>query len=317
MTTLPAPWFQSGDSQDLEDDSCTAASRLVSGADGSLRSFLAEQVRALGPFDFVLVSPSGSPEAGFEVVREEDGGLRVRLATRSPAALSASQQATLERLGFQVAVRVGVVTRWERRVSSDADRAACVVEEALAEVLACQAGTPLDVHHGSRRAEYEGHRKLEALRVRIEPLLAELLGSVLERNDDGDWMFSYRSTKVFVAPRMTSKGREVVRVFALASAGTPITVQLALFVASINFSMTFCRFSLDLAHGAVWIDDALLGDQVTDEELRFAIGVVAATAAEWGIRIQEMFGGVTAEDLLSGRSEGTVPDAPPGQGGYL
>lgn len=56
---------------------------------------------------------------------------------------------------------------------------------------------------------------------------------------------------------------------------------------------------------------------VTDEELRFTIKTVASTAATWQGRIKDNFGGFSAQDLLSGRADGTVPREKPGRGGYL
>nr|MDJ0869650.1 hypothetical protein [Myxococcota bacterium] len=61
----------------------------------------------------------------------------------------------------------------------------------------------------------------------------------------------------------------------------------------------------------------LLGDHFVDEELRFAIDVVARTADEWDDRLKQMFGGATYQEVVTGRTRHEVPPTKPGQGGYL
>lgn len=286
-------------------------------APGLADAFLVEQVRALGPYDFVVVTGSDVPWAGFEVAREEAGDLRVRLLPGDPAGLTELQRGTLEQLGMHPVVERKAGTAWERSVSGDAGTAVGVVDQILGEVFGRSLQGALDVHHGSHRAEFEGARKMEALRARIEPILTELIGSMPTRDPDGDWVFPYQSTQAFVAPRMMPDGMVVVRVFAITNVGLTITPQLAVFIASLNFGLPFCRFALDVQHGAVWVDETLLGDLVSDGELRFTIQTVASTAADWQGRIKETFDGFTGQDLLSGHLEGTVPKAKPGRGGYL
>lgn len=285
---------------------------------GPANAFLIEQVRRLAPLDFVMVSGPELPAAGFELVREEAGGLRIRLLPVDPAALTELQRGALEHLGLHPVVERKAGTAWERSVlPGEAETAVAVVDRILGEVFGASLEGALDVHHGSHRAEFEAARKLEELRGRIEPILTELLGSPPTLDPDGDWVFPYESTQVFVAPRVTADAMVVVRVFAITNVGLSITPQLALFIASLNFGLAFCRFALDVQHGAVWVDETLLGDLVSDEELRFTVKTVASTASEWQSRIKETFGGITATDLLTGRAEGAVPNAKPGHGGYL
>jgi hypothetical protein len=108
----------------------------------------------------------------------------------------------------------------------------------------------------------------------------------------------------------------VVRVFAVTNLGVAVTPQLALFLARLNFGLVFGRFSLDVDHDAVWFDETLLGDRATDEDLAFAVRIVATTADKWDDQIKQMFGGVIGADLQV--SEARQPPPPkPGEGGYL
>jgi hypothetical protein len=122
---------------------------------------------------------------------------------------------------------------------------------------------------------------------------------------------------VMVAPRVAPAGPAVVRVFAITNVGVSVTPELGLFLARLNFGLTFGRFALDAEHRSIWFDETLLGDQFTDEELRFTIQVVASTADQWDDRLKQMFGGATYEEVLGGRTVHPAPPTKPGQGGYL
>ncbi|HEX2850212.1 MAG TPA: YbjN domain-containing protein, partial [Acidimicrobiales bacterium] len=175
----------------------------------------------------------------------------------------------------------------------------------------------VDVHHGSRRAEHEAQEKLAALRRRLVPLLTQMLGRPPTQDPDGDYVFRYQSATVFVAPRAAPNGVVVLRVFAITNVGVNVGPELALFLARLNFSLAFGRFTLDVEHQAVWFDETLLGDKADDEELEFAIEVVASTADEWDDRIKAMFGGSTGEDVAASKAQGIAPPPKPGEGGYL
>ena len=287
----------------------------------SVPEFLADQVALLEPFEFVVLSGPDPPFPSLEVGRDEAGDLHLRILTGEPQTLSELQRGSLQDLGFAPAADPERGSIWERRIGADGGgEAVAVAGDVLHEVFGIELRGPLDVHHGSRRKEIEARRNREALRARIEPILTDLIGSPPTLDPDGDWVFLFRKARVFVAPRTTSDGRVIVRVFAITNVGLPITPQLALFIASLNFGLAFCRFALDAQHGAVWVDETLLGDLVSDEELRFTVETVASTAADWEGRIKEMFGGFTAQDVLSGRSGGAAPGAKPGNmnsGGYL
>ena len=120
-----------------------------------------------------------------------------------------------------------------------------------------------------------------------------------------------------VAPRAAPNGQVVVRVFAISNVGVDVTPELGLFLARLNFGLMFGRFALDAEHRSIWFDETLLGEQFRDEELRFAVGMVASTADEWDDRLKQMFSGVTYQEVLAGRSAEATPPVKPGQGGYL
>src|SRR5437868_6189908 len=99
----------------------------------SRRDFLAEQVAALQPFDFVVVGPSSTAVGAVEVARDEAGALTVAvLRPDSPPTPPEVPTAT-----------------------ADPGAAADLADKLLREALAAEEAAPLDVRHGSRRAEHE------------------------------------------------------------------------------------------------------------------------------------------------------------------
>jgi hypothetical protein len=123
--------------------------------------------------------------------------------------------------------------------------------------------------------------------------------------------------QVCVAPRVAPGGPAVARVFAITNVGVSVTPELGLFLARLNFGLMFGRFALDTEHPSIWFDETLLGDQFSDEELRFTIKVVATTADHWDDRLKQMFGGATHQEVLTGQVGLKTPPVKPGQGGYL
>jgi hypothetical protein len=191
------------------------------------------------------------------------------------------------------------------------------VSRVQTEVFQEKPDAPLDVLHGSHRAEHEARRRLSALRERVEKLVTELAGSACEKDEDGDYRLPVGGAHVMVAPRVPPAGPAVVRVFAITNVGVSVTPELGLFLARLNFGLMFGRFALDAEHRSIWFDETLLGDQFTDEELRFTIQVVSSTADHWGDRLKQMFGGASYEEVLAGRTAHPTPPTKPGQGGYL
>ena len=120
--------------------------------------------------------------------------------------------------------------------------------------------------------------------------------------------------QVTVAPRALPLGPAIVRVFAVTNVQVPPVPELGLFLARLNFSMMFGRFSLDTEHNAIWFDETLLGEHFSSEELRFAVSVVSRTADEWDDRLKQMFGGMTYQEMLKVQGNGQTPPVKPGAG---
>ncbi len=281
------------------------------------RDFLAAQVAGLAPLDIVVVAVPRPPGDELLVRREDDGTLAVEVADRGPASpFPDAATTTLATLGF---TRDGALWACGSPPADDA-HAVGLVERVLTEVFAVDGATPLDVRHGSVRAEREAAQRLTALRATIEPVLAGLLGAPAPTDDDGDYVVDLGASRVFVAPRAMPGAPSIVRVFAITNAGVTMNAELGLFLARLNFSLTFGRFSLDADHQAVWFDETLLGEHVTGDELKFMVQMVAATADEWDDRIAQMFGGRTHAPAGSPEQAAAASAAEaskPGQGGYL
>ena len=117
-----------------------------------------------------------------------------------------------------------------------------------------------------------------------------------------------------VAPRATPTGQIVICIFAITNVAVSVAPELGLFLARMNFNLMFGRFALDAEHRSIWFDESILGEQFREEELRFAIHVVASTADEWDDRLKQMFGGATYQEVLAGRTAEAPPPIKPGQG---
>lgn len=283
------------------------------------RSFLLPEIEALEPFGFVAVGPAGSPFHVVEVTRREDGGLEVRVPGRPSVIpeLPIPVRSALRERGFASEAPADRTRPWVRGVD-DAPAAVAWLQRVLTEVFGEKPDVDLDVVHGSHRAEHEVRQRLAAVRQRIETVLADMAeGRSPDRDEDGDYVLPVGDVHVTVAPRAAPNGPVVVRVFAITNVDVVVAPELGLFLARLNFGLMFGRFSLDSEHRAIWFDETLLGDQFSDEELRFAIQVVASTADEWDDRLKQMFGGATDQEVRAGRTAQAAPTAKPGQGGYL
>jgi len=308
--------------------------------------FIASQVNALEPLAFVLVGVPRPPFDAVQVLREEDGSCRVELSPRDEATMpyTDEQRAALVQLGFpgagagaSGADATGPRTTESRDAvrgaagglravpwPADAEAAASLADRLLSEVFGVDATTPVDVRHGSEREARLAEARVAGMRACIEPVLAKLSGGqAAAQDDDGDYVLDIGHVRVFVAPRaLPGPPPPIIRVFAITNAGVNLTSELGLFLARLNFSLMFGRFSIDTDNAAVWFDETLLGEHVTEEELRFTVEMVAATANEWDQKIAGMFGGKTrAPETLPPVGAAVAPDgAPtnkPGQGGYL
>jgi hypothetical protein len=277
-------------------------------------SFLLGEVEALEPFDFVAVRPGGHARKIVEVTRGEDGTLEVRVPGRPPAVpkLSTEVRSALQERGF-VAEDPGDRTKpWVRSVP-DGEAAVHLLHE-LIEVFGEKPEVALDVDHGSHRAEHETEQRLSVARERILSITTDLLGGPPEQDSDGDYVLPIQEVHVMVAPRAAPDGQIVVRVFAITNVAVNVAPELGLFLARLNFGLMFGRFALDVEHRSIWFDETLLGEQFREEELRFAINVVASVADEWDDRLKQLFGGATYQEVLAGRTTEAPPPTKPGEG---
>jgi hypothetical protein len=282
------------------------------------QAFLLGEVEALEAFDFVAANPAGKPLDVVEVTRGEDLGLEVRVPGRLPflPALPGGVRGSLHELGFASEDPDDPKQAW---VCGAADAAAAVdrVQQLLTEVFNEKADMALDVTHGSHRAEHEARQKLGEVRERIGRVLASMGENGPEEDADGDLFVPVNDIHVTIAPRVAPGGAVVVRVFAITNVGVNVVPELGLFLARLNFGLMFGRFALDAENHSIWVDETLLGDQFTDDMLRFTVGVVASITDEWDDRLKQMFGGETHQQLLTSLEAPQTPSAKPGHGGYL
>ena len=279
--------------------------------------FVAAQVAALAPLDFVLVGPPAPPFDAVRVLREADGSLAVALTPRDEALAgpySPEQVTAMARVGLGPTGQAAIPP-------ADPQAAAALVESVLAEVLGVPSETAVDVRHGSEREARAAEERVRKMRSCIEPVLAAMSpdGAAATQDEDGDYVLDIGRVRVFVAPRsLPGRPPPIIRVFAITNAGVNLSSELGLFLARLNFSLMFGRFSIDTDNASIWFEETLLGEQVTDEELRFTVEMVAATANEWDQKLAGMFGGRTrATDAAATASpSGDLPNKP-GQGGYL
>ncbi len=282
------------------------------------QTYLHAEVEDLEPFDFLAVGPAGNPLHLVEVTRLEEGGLEVRVPGRPPILpeIPIPVRSALRERGFESEDPADVTEPW---VCQPADPGAAVelVQRVLTEVFGEKPDAKLDLAHGSHKAEHEARKKLDASRERISKVLVGMCGRKPEQDADGDYVVPIRDVHVTVAPRVAPGGSVVVRVFAIATVGVTVTPELGLLLARLNFSLMFGRFSLDAEHRSIWVDETLLGEHFSDEELRFTVAAVASIADEWDDRLKQMFGGATFQDVLDKRTRHEAPSTKPGQGGYL
>jgi hypothetical protein len=278
-------------------------------------AFLVAEVAALEPFGFVAVVPGGRAEHVAEVVRCEDGGLEVRVPgrPRSVPELEAAVRSVLQERGFASEDPADQTRPWAR-AAADGETAVGLLQELLVEVFSEKPDATLDVGHGSHQIEDESRQKLTLTRTRIEGIVTEVLGRPPEQDNDGDYVLPIDDVHVMIAPRATSDGQIVIRIFAITNVGVSVTPELGLFLARLNFGLMFGRFALDAEHRSVWFDETLLGEQFREEELRFAIRMVASTADNWDDRLKQMFDGATYQEVLAGQAEEASPPIKPGEG---
>ncbi|MCA9504538.1 MAG: YbjN domain-containing protein, partial [Spirochaetaceae bacterium] len=279
------------------------------------RAFLIGEIEALEPFDCVVVATVGQMLQATEVTRREDGALEVRVPGRPTPlpALTAAEREALNARGFESSAPEDPVVSWTHEAES-AEQAVDLLQEVRVTVFGAKPDAPIDIAHGSHRLEHEARKKLAVARERIESIVQDILGRPARRDPDGDYVLPIGNVHVMVAPRAGLDGGVVIRVFAITNVGINVTAELALFLARLNFGLMFGRFTLDVEHRSIWFDETLLGEQFREEELRFAVQVVASTADAWDDRLRQMFGGVTHQEVLSGKAAQAPPPSKPGEG---
>ncbi|HUP84443.1 MAG TPA: YbjN domain-containing protein [Acidimicrobiales bacterium] len=299
-------------------------------ADATAReTFIAGQVAALAPLDFLVVGVPSPPFDAVQVLREEDGSLAVEVSARDELSpYSPEQVAALARLGLTPAASdtaEGVGGGFKTGVAPPTpEAAAALVDGVLESVLGVSPSTAVDVRHGSAREFRLAEHKIAEMRALIEPVVSSINGGKApERDGDGDYVLDLGHVRVFVAPRaLPGRPPPIIRVFAITNAGMTLTSELGLFLSRLNFSLMFGRFSIDADNSAIWFDETLLGDHVTPDELRFTVDMVASTANEWDQKIAAQFGGQTRPPVPTAQAgQGDLasppPNPKPGQGGYL
>jgi len=286
----------------------------------ALRTFLEAEVEALEPFDFVAVMPSGRPLHMLEITRLEAADLEVRVPGR-PRPLPEIEVETRSQLrerGLASKDASNPALPWAKK-AADAGVAVELVQALLVEVFGEKADTNLDVGHGSHRAEHEGKQRLAVARTRIETIVKDILGRPAELDDDGDYVLPIGEVHVMVSPRAAPDGQVMIRIFAITNVAVSVAPELGLFLARLNFGLMFGRFALDAENRSIWFDESILGEEFREEELRFAIRMVASTADQWDDRLKQMFGGATYQEVLAGQAAGARPPTKPGEatGQYL
>lgn len=279
------------------------------------RAFLISEVGALEPFGFLAVVPAGQPLQAVEITQREEGALEVRVPGRPRGIpeLPVEVRQVLRDQGFAAADPADQTEPWVCE-ASDPEAAVALLQSILVDAFGAKPDTPLDLGHGSHRAEHEAGQKLEIARSRIATVVADILGREAEQDEDGDYVLPIDEVHVKVTPRVIPDGQIVVRVVAITNVGITVTPELGIFLARLNFGLTFGRFALDVEHQAIWFDEALLGEEFREEELRFAVKMVATTADAWDDRLKQMFGGSTFQEVQTGRAEGAGALTKPGEG---
>jgi hypothetical protein len=279
------------------------------------RAFLVSQVDGLEPFGFVTLSPTGAPLHMVEVNRREDQALEVCVPPR-PMALPELSEEVRDRLqsrGFESVDAADRMKPWLLAAESS-DAAAEIVLGVLEVVFEEKPDTAVDVLHGNRRAEHEARQKLAAVRERVERVISEVVEGDTVQDPEGDYLLPIGDVQVVVAPRVMPGGPSIIRVFAITNVGVEVTPELGLFLARLNFSFMFGRFTVDVEHNSIWFDETLLGDQLNEDALRFAIRVVSSTSDEWDDRLKAKFGGVKFMEAMEELEGQDPPPTKPGQG---
>jgi len=289
----------------------------------AVAAFVRLQLETLEPFEFISIGTPRPPFAATQIGRTQQQSFEVRVPPQEDGRpIPVQQRARLVELGFHSENPAEVMMPWVKEVSS-LDVALDTALTTMRDVLGGDVGRTLDLVHGSTKAFHEARQRLDELRRRIEPMLAELTGQQPRLDEDGDYGLQVGPVHVMVVPRSIPGAMTVVRVVSVTNSDVAIGPELGLFLARLNFGLMFGRFALDVEHRAIWFDETLLGDHLTMEELRFTVEMVARTTQEWRPRLQQMFGGKIDDGPPSGSTGPSGPSGTRGPkpgvgvGGYL
>jgi hypothetical protein len=278
-----------------------------------------EETEALEVYDFVALLPVLRPTHAVEITRREDRGLEVRVPGRPPMIpeLAVERREALRSREFASEDPADATRPWVRQ-APNAEEAVRLARQVLEEVFEEKPDVRLDLTHGSHRAEHEVREKLASARTRIERVAQDMLGHAAERDEDGDYVLPIGDVHVMVAPRPAPANRVLVRIFAITNVGITLMPELGLLLARLNFGLMIGRFSLDAERGSIWFDETLLTEHFEDDELRWVIELVAATADQWDDQLKRMFGGATHQEVITGRAaQSPASSKPGGVGQYL
>lgn len=278
------------------------------------RAFLEGEIAALEAFEFVTVAPADQPLHRVEIGLTDARELEVRVPGRPPILppIEENETSALVERGFVKDEPADPTEPWICPVADTAS-AVSLAERVLKEVFNEKPGDALDILHGSHRAAHEAQVKLAAVRERVERVIVEAMGSKPELDSDDDFVLPIGDVQVMVAPRILPGGQSIVRVFAVTNVGVAVVPELGLFLARLNFGLMFGRFALDAEHKSIWFDETILGDQLNEQALKYAIEVVASTADEWDDRIKQMFGGMKYREAMGDDQAPGVPPVKPGE----
>jgi len=261
------------------------------------RSFVVDQVNRLEPHEFLTIGFSNAPLVGMEIGRTESSGLEVRVPPRLPSTpLTVPMRNKLVQAGFTSSKPTDPLEPWIRQ-ATDVDDALRHTIGVLDGVFDITIDDTINLVHGTHRAEHEAAKRLDELRAKIRPQLSEIIGYEPKVDTEGDFICPLDHTQLMVAPRVVPGAIALVRVIAITNTGVNVSPDLGLMLARLNFGLMFGRFALDVEHRAILFDETLLGDDITRDQLRFTIDVVADTTSQWDSRFQQMFGGRTHKDF--------------------
>jgi len=282
------------------------------------RAYFEAEIEGLEPFDFVTFSPATNVLHSLEVNRREDLGLEIHVPGRPTPLppLPVEMRSRLRERGFVSLDPADQGQPWTQEVA-DAGAAFRMLRGLLGDVFGEKSDVPLNVIHGTRRIQHEAEIKSEEINTHIEQVLTDLIEEKPERDEDGDFRFPLGDVTVMVGTRIGPDGLVMVKIFAITNVDVTISPELGLFLARLNFGLMFGRFALNTERRSIWFDETLLGDHFSDEELRFAVRIVATTADEWDDRLKGMFGGSTNQEVLRQRLQDEHGEHKPGHGVYL